>query len=555
MKKMMKQLLILLAFFANFILAMAQGDVDTRIAVNDGGNANTFVVVIANENYKYEHVVPFALNDGETFKLYCEKTLGIPQKNIRYAGDATLNDMRMQVQWLKKVMRAYGGEAHAIVYYSGHGMPDDATRQAYLLPVDGNSTMPGSGLSTAWLYKELGEMPSASTLVLLDACFSGARRDGQMLAAQSKGVAIKPKDDVVGGNMVVFSAAQAGETAYPYMGKQHGLFTYYILEQLQQKGGYVSLGELSDYVSREVGKTSIVENDKSQTPTLLASVNVPDWRKWVLTHKKANKYEKVVRNTPITQIAPTLVDVSPKPIENRPITPRQTPQGQVFTVEGVSFTMIPVKGGTFMMGATDEQGSEAESDENPAHQVTLSDFYIGETEVTQELWEAVMGSNPSRFKGAKRPVEKVSWDDCQGFIQELNALTGQHFRLPTEAEWEFAARGGNNDIVSKYAGSSAIDRVAWYDGNSGNKTHDVKTKKANELGLYDMSGNVWEWCNDWKGSYSSSAQTNPTGPSSGSYRVYRGGCWSLDAWNCRVSNRYYDSPSYGYGSLGLRLAL
>lgn len=552
---MMKQLLILLAFFANFILAMAQGDVDTRIAVNDGGNANTFVVVIANENYKYEHVVPFALNDGETFKLYCEKTLGIPQKNIRYAGDATLNDMRMQVQWLKKVMRAYGGEAHAIVYYSGHGMPDDATRQAYLLPVDGNSTMPGSGLSTAWLYKELGEMPSAGTLVLLDACFSGAQRDGQMLAAQSKGVAIKPKDDVVGGNMVVFSAAQAGETAYPYMEKRHGLFTYYLLELLQEKGGYVSLGELSDYVSSEVGKTSIVENDKSQTPTLLASANVPDWRKWVLTHKKANKYEKVVRNTPITQIAPTLVDVSPKPIENRPITPRQTPQGQVFTVEGVSFTMIPVKSGTFMMGATDEQGSEAESDENPAHQVTLSDFYIGETEVTQELWEAVMGSNPSRFKGAKRPVEQVSWDDCQGFIQELNALTGQHFRLPTEAEWEFAARGGNNDIVSKYAGSSAIDRVAWYDGNSGNKTHDVKTKKANELGLYDMSGNVWEWCNDWKGSYSSSAQTNPTGPSSGSNRVSRGGSWYSNARGCRVSYRNSDCPSFRYADLGLRLAL
>lgn len=496
MKKMMKQLLILLAFFANFILAMAQGDVDTRIAVNDGGNTNTFVVVIANENYKYEHVVPFALNDGETFKLYCEKTLGIPQKNIRYVGDATLNDMRMQVQWLKKVMKAYGGEAHAVVYYSGHGMPDDATRQAYLLPVDGNSTMPGSELSTAWLYKELGEMPSAGTLVLLDACFSGARRDGQMLAAQSKGVAIKPKDDVVGGNMVVFSAAQTGETAYPYMEKRHGLFTYYLLELLQEKGGYVSLGELSDYVSREVGKTSIVENDKSQTP-----------------------------------------------------------KGQVFTVEGVSFTMIPVKGGTFMMGATDEQGSEAESDENPAHQVTLSDFYIGETEVTQELWEAVMGSNPSRFKGAKRPVEQVSWDDCQGFIQELNALTGQNFRLPTEAEWEFAARGGNNGIVSKYAGSSAIGRVAWYDGNSGSETHDVKTKKANELGLYDMLGNVWEWCNDWKGSYSSSAQTNPTGPSSGSYRVSRGGGWGSHAWRCRVSNRTNFSPSYGNCDLGLRLAL
>ena len=551
MKKMMKQLLILLAFFANFILAMAQGDVDTRIAVNDGGNANTFVVVIANENYKYEHVVPFALNDGETFKLYCEKTLGIPQKNIRYAGDATLNDMRMQVQWLKKVMRAYGGEAHAIVYYSGHGMPDDATRQAYLLPVDGNSTMPGSGLSTAWLYKELGEMPSAGTLVLLDACFSGAQRDGQMLAAQSKGVAIKPKDDVVGGNMVVFSAAQAGETAYPYMEKRHGLFTYYLLELLQEKGGYVSLGELSDYVSSEVGKTSIVENDKSQTPTLLASANVQDWRKWVLTNKRASKYEKVVRNTPITQIAQTPTD----PIIVQPTVPQQNLPGLVVTVGYVSFSMIPVKGGMFTMGATPEQGSDASDSEKPSHKVVLSDYYIGETEVTQELWETVMGENPSNFKGGTLPVECVSWEDCQKFIKKLNEMTGRNFRLPTEAEWEFAARGGVLSKGYKYSGSNTIGDVAWYDGNSGSQTHEVKTKQPNELGLYDMSGNVWEWCNDWYGTYSTLIQTKPTGPVSGSYRVGRGGGWNYYAWSCRVSYRSDFSPSNGGRSLGLRLAL
>lgn len=232
-------------------------------------------------------------------------------------------------------------------------------------------------------------------------------------------------------------------------------------------------------------------------------------------------------------------------------------EGQTFTVNGVSFKMIGVEGGTFTMGATAEQGSDAYFDESPTHQVTLSSFAIGQTEVTQELWEAVMGSNPSSFKGAKRPVECVSWNDCQTFITKLNQLTGKKFRLPTEAEWEYAARGGKNSKGYKYAGSNTIDEVAWYTSNSGDKTHDVVTKKPNELGLYDMSGNVWEWCQDWYSSsyYSSSPQTNPTGPSSGSGRVLRGGSWNGRARYCRVSFRNnYDPDNRNYNR-GLRLAL
>ena len=218
--------------------------------------------------------------------------------------------------------------------------------------------------------------------------------------------------------------------------------------------------------------------------------------------------------------------------------------------------MVSVAGGTFTMGATEEQGSDFNRDEKPTHQVTVSSFAIGQTEVTQELWKAVMGSNPSRFKGAKRPVEKVSWNDCQAFITKLNQLTGKRFRLPTEAEWEYAARGGKTKGYT-YAGSYTIDEVAWYDGNSGRQTHDVATKKPNELGLYDMSGNVWEFCQDWYGSnyYSSSPQTNPTGPSSGSYRVQRGGCWGSGAWYCRVSFRKFGLPDSRDNNYGLRLAL
>ena len=225
---------------------------------------------------------------------------------------------------------------------------------------------------------------------------------------------------------------------------------------------------------------------------------------------------------------------------------------KTYTVNGVSFNMVQVDGGTFTMGATSEQESPY-NDEKPAHQVTLSSYMIGETEVTQELWQAVMGSNPSYFKGAKHPVEMVSWNDCQEFIKKLNQLTGGHFRLSTEAEWEFAARGGNRSAYTQYAGGRNLGSVAWYEGNSGNTTHDVATKSPNELGLYDMSGNVWEWCQDWYGSYSSSAQTNPTGPSSGSYRVLRGGSWGSSARHCRVANRY-STPSYRGDDLGLRLA-
>ena len=227
---------------------------------------------------------------------------------------------------------------------------------------------------------------------------------------------------------------------------------------------------------------------------------------------------------------------------------------QTFTVNGVSFTMIVVKGGTFQMGAT---SSHADNDEKPVHNVTLSDYYIGETEVTQELWQAVMGKNPSYSKGNKKPVEQVSWNDCQEFIKKLNQLTGKNFRLPTEAEWEYAARGGNKSLDYKYSGSGIVGSIAWCDGNSGSKTHDVKTKQANELGIYDMSGNVWEWCQDWydSGYYSSSPVNNPTGPTSGSRRVLRGGSWYGYARNCRVSSRNNYYPDFSSDSLGLRLSL
>lgn len=227
---------------------------------------------------------------------------------------------------------------------------------------------------------------------------------------------------------------------------------------------------------------------------------------------------------------------------------------EMLTVKGVNYAMARVDGGTFTMGGTSEHFGDVQADERPVHSVTLSTYYIGKTEVTQALWKAVMGSNPSTVKGANLPVTDVSWDDCQRFISRLNSLTGMKFRLPTEAEWEYACRGGNKSRNYKYAGSALSDGVAWYESNSGDGTHPVGTKKANELGIHDMAGNVWEWCADWYGRYSSVASVNPKGPQSGDSRVFRGGSWFSEAADCRAACRDKSAPTYSSGTLGFRLA-
>ena len=223
--------------------------------------------------------------------------------------------------------------------------------------------------------------------------------------------------------------------------------------------------------------------------------------------------------------------------------------------DGISIDIVRVEAGTFTMGATPEMKNPWD-DEKPTHQVTLTnDYYIGKYEVTQALWQAVMGSNPSNFKGDNLPVENVSWNDCQDFLSKLNSITGKTFRLPTETEWEYAARCGMKSKGCQYSGSKNISDVAWYTDNSGSKTHSVGSKQANELGIYDMSGNVWEWCQDRYGRYDSSSQVNPTGAISGSDRVIRGGCWYCTARSCRSSCRSYNAPDDRNDNLGLRLVL
>ena len=424
--------------------------------------------------------------------------------------------------------------------------------QGAVVTVDGDRK--GSG-TLSWRQSE-----GLCDIVVSMAGHRDARRQLEVVAGRAQTVQLTPQP--IYGSASVDSDLMDAEIWID--GKQYGV-TPNVVERLLvgshtlvlKKSGYA---DLQQQFSVEEGKEASL------------SVKLPAGRSVQFTSEKPGMRiivdGKKLGTTPLTAVVGIghhsvsamrggdIIDVRDLDITSAgaPLTMAFRDFNHSFTVNGVRFTMVEVGGGTFTMGATSEQGSDAWDEEKPAHEVTLSDYYIGQTEVTQALWEAVMGSNPSDSKGDNLPVERVSWDDCQVFIQKLNQLTGKQFRLPTEAEWEYAARGGRKSRGYKYAGGNNIDSVAWCDGNSGNETHPVATKQANELGIYDMSGNVLEWCSDWCGDYTSSSQSDPQGSSSGSFRVIRGGCYYNFARNCRVSYRISNTLDYRSGYLGLRLS-
>ena len=312
-----------------------------------------------------------------------------------------------------------------------------------------------------------------------------------------------------------------------------------------------SLSLVKDYVVMEVGDRSELTVDLN--PDVTGGVT--------LTWESTDEAVVTVANGEVTAIAPGVCDVIVR-CQGKEAS-CEIAVLKTVSVNGVSFSMMPVRGGTFIMGAPLTQtGSNV--NEKPQHPVTLSDYMIGVTEVTQELWHAVMGHTPGRFKGhPKHPVENVSWSDCDAFIKALNEQTGLTFQFPTEAQWEYAAKGGDRSKGFIFAGSDSIMPVAWYYTNSSAVgedhpdygTHDVATKRPNELRIYDMSGNVNEWCADWYAPYTADAQTNPTGPASGNYKVFRGGCWNDYAKVCRVCFRYPQAVTFKNDKQGLRLAL
>ncbi len=261
--------------------AFLDESVDANIFETTYTNPKTFAVIIANENYRREIAVPYAINDGSVFAQYCEKTLGIPRENIQYIQDATYNDIRFAINWLRNISEATGTDSKIIFYYAGHGIPDEKQKEAYLLPVDGFGTDPSTGYKLSDLYENLGHLPSQSVVVLLDACFSGTKRDGTMIA-EARGVAIRVQDAKPAGNMLVFSASTGDETAYPYEEQHHGLFTYYLLKKLQDSKGDAPIGEICEYVNSHVRQQSLIQNKRNQTPTINTQVSPSIWKQWKL---------------------------------------------------------------------------------------------------------------------------------------------------------------------------------------------------------------------------------------------------------------------------------
>ena len=262
-------------------IASLSSKVDKDIPVSNINNEKTFAVIIANENYQSVDAVPYALNDGNIFREYCQKTLGIPEKQIKYVPNATGNQIKAQVTWLENICKAFD-DAQIIFYYAGHGIPDESSRTAYLLPVDGIGTDVSTGYRLDNLYHALGNIPAKNVTVFMDACFSGSKREQGMLAS-ARGVAIKAKTGLPQGNMVVFSAAQGDETAYPNKEEKHGMFTYYLLKKLQETEGNVTLQELGDYITKQVSQQSILVNGKPQTPCVTPSTSLGStWQEWTL---------------------------------------------------------------------------------------------------------------------------------------------------------------------------------------------------------------------------------------------------------------------------------
>ncbi|MCX6278127.1 MAG: SUMF1/EgtB/PvdO family nonheme iron enzyme [Bacteroidetes bacterium] len=422
---------------------------------------------------------------------------------------------------METAVREFSGKLQsgdiALFCYFGHGM--QVNNINYLIPVRekiySETDVPYKSVETQFVIDQLEKTRTRMNIIILDACrdnpFKGSRSLNRGFVA-----ATAPK-----GTLIAYSTLP-GKVASDGDGR-NSPFTKNFIACLQMPG------ILIEPMFKEVRKKVLSETSGQQQPCEFNSVTEDFAFNETVAPKKDDGRGNKPPEYKLPDIKPTVV------------------------ASGFTGEMVFVQGGTFRMGSDD-----GESNEKPVHSVTLNDFYIGKTEVTQKQWREVMGSDPRKLKNKgcdQCPVEFVSWNDVQDFIAKLNRKTNKTYRLPTEAEWEYAARGGNKTRGYAYSGSANVDDVAWYLQNSFKKTHPVGQKQPNELGLYDMSGNVWEWCSDWYGAqyYQNSPASNPQGPSSGSSRVYRGGSWSIDPRGCRSSYRYYLTPDSRCYNLGFRL--
>jgi formylglycine-generating enzyme required for sulfatase activity len=518
-------------------------------------------------------------------------------------------------------LKGFDPEDQLFIFFSGHGTFNDLSKEGFFIPSDAQKDDPlqNTYLPLTRLERNVGSIPCKHILLIIDACYSGTFNETIALSKNDNSISstwmmngIGPENQEAKKNWIKMKLEKRSRLCITSGGKErtsdgieHSPLTEAFLRNLRDPG--------DDAILTADELTASLRNIQPEPKSFSFGIHDPDGsflfvRKEEVVNFNLQSYEnrqkdleawKKAKSVNTTKAFQDYLKNFPKgsfrreaykalgePEENlewelaRSINTPESyqsylskyPSGKYSTLAlklmMPEFNMVLVRGGTFTMGCTGEQGFDCDEDEKPAHEVTLSDFYIGKYEVTQKEWRQVMGSNPSIIKNCDNcPVERVSWEDIQQFLTRLNANTGKAYRLPTEAEWEYAARGGSFSKGYKFAGSSSRngDDVAWHWFNSGNtgdqdsdesegEYYPVGQKKANELGLYDFSGNVNEWCQDWYSKYSAASQVNPKGPNTGYLKVRRGGSWFDPSIDARVSNRNFSSPNFRDFETGFRLA-
>lgn len=528
-----------------------------------------YLLAIAIDEYKNFPRLYNCRRDAEAFIQLLTEHYAFEPANVTalFDAEATLDQIDAVFEHLIDRVKPHD---NLVIYYSGHGEYSGKRQEGFWIPVDAAQGKYTQYLANDSIRRFINQIKTYHTFLISDSCFSGSLFESGKGENTGDYLEEDPSRWVLtaGRNEIVSDGKPGGSSP----------FAEALQYQLKKDRDFIGVAELCVYVQKEVkagafGKTNQmpvfgplhVEGNKfgqfvfrrKKTIAAVPKSDPQEESAWRIA-RSANSfagYQEYLRLFPNGAHYLEAIDLLGQLIGKAEAPPASAPVVVPKKPELVLPEMIFVKGGTFTMGCTKEQGGDCYDSEKPAHKVTVKDFSIGKYPVTQAQWKAVMGNNPSRFSDCEDcPVERVSWDDAQKYIKKLNQLTGEHFRLPTEAEWEFAARGGIKSKGFKYAGSDKLDEVGWYDGNSGSKTYPVGKKAPNELGIYDMSGNVWEWCADWYDDYPSDAQTNPEGPIRGSYRVSRGGSWGSSPRSCRVSNRDHDDPAYRYDGIGFRLA-